>query len=75
MKYDLLVSTDKRSYFLNCQVSGELLEVGAVYIAPLSSGHLQLESEEGVKLTVVVPLNAVNSHEELVAADTSFFIE
>ena len=34
MKFDLLVSEDKRSYFINCTVSEELLEVGAVYIAP-----------------------------------------
>jgi hypothetical protein len=75
MKYDLLVSKDKRSYFINCTVSGELLKVGAVYIAPFSLPQAELYSEDGGKLTVVIPPDAVDSHEELVAADTSFFID
>lgn len=75
MKFDLLVSEDRRSYFINCTVSGDVLEVGAVYIAPFSSQQVELHSEDGGKLTVVIPPDAVNSHEELVASDTSFFID
>lgn len=75
MKYDLLVSEDKQSYFINCTVSGEVLEVGAVYIAPFSPSLMTLITEEGGKLTVVIPPDAENSATELVASDTSFFID
>ena len=74
MQADLLTSEDKQSYFINCRVKGELLEVGAVYIAPSSCSHMKLISEDGVSLTVEIPENAVNQDIELVAADTSFFI-
>ena len=75
MNFDLLVSEDKRSYFINCTVSGEILEVGAVYIAPFSCSPVTLISEDDVKLTVVIPPEAENSDTELVASDTSFYID
>jgi hypothetical protein len=75
MKFDLLVSEDKRSYFINCIVSGDLLEVGAVYIAPFSRSPATLVTEDGGKLTVVIPPDAENSDTELVASDTSFYID
>jgi len=75
MKVDLLVSEDKRSYFINCVQNGELLEVGAVYIAPSSCSPMNLLSEDGAKLTVAIPPEALDPHSERVAVDTSFFIE
>lgn len=75
MTYDLLVSEDKRSYFINCEVQGELLSVGAVYIAPSSYSPMTLVPEEGGKLTVTIPPEAVNQPSEMVAVDTSFFID
>jgi len=75
MKFDLLVSEDKRSYFINCTVTGEILEVGAVFIAPLSRSPSVLIAENDVKLTVVIPPEAVDSQTELVASDTSFYID
>lgn len=73
MKFDLLVSEDKRSYFINCQKEGMVLEVGATYVAPRTSSPLTLVGE-GVKLSVVLPLECVDSSEELVASQTSYFI-
>ena len=74
MQADLLTSVDKQSFFINCRLKGELLEVGAVYIAPSSCSPMKLISEDGASLTVEIPKNAVNQDVELVAADTSFFI-
>jgi len=74
MQADLLISQDKQSYFINCRSKGELLEVGAVYIAPSSSSPMELISEEGVSLTVEIPENAADQLDEMVAADTSFYI-
>ena len=74
MQADLLTSVDKQSYFINCRSKGELLEVGAVYIAPSSCSPMKLISEEGVSLTVEIPENAADQLDELVAADTSFYI-
>ena len=74
MQADLLTSVDKQSFFINCRLKGELLEVGAVYIAPSSCSPMKLVSEDGASLTVEIPENAVNQDVELVAADTSFFI-
>tara|TARA_B100001175_G_C19414970_1_gene593152 strand:+ start:524 stop:754 length:231 start_codon:yes stop_codon:yes gene_type:complete len=74
MQADLLTSADKQSYFINCRSKGELLEVGAVYIAPSSSSPMKLISEEGVSLTVEIPENAADQLNEMVAADTSFYI-
>jgi hypothetical protein len=74
MQADLLTSEDKQSYFINCRAKGELLEVGAVYIAPSSSSPMKLISEEGVSLTVEIPKNAEAQTHELVSADTSFYI-
>jgi hypothetical protein len=74
MQADLLTSEDKQSYFINCRAKGELLEVGAVFIAPSSSSPMKLISEEGVSLTVEIPENASDQLLEMVAADTSFYI-
>lgn len=74
MQADLLTSVDKQSYFINCRSRGELLEVGAVYIAPSSCSPMKLISEEGVSLTVEIPENAADQLNEMVAADTSFYI-
>ena len=74
MQADLLTSEDKQSFFINCRVKGELLEVGAVYIAPSSCSTMKLISEDGVSLTVEIPENVRGQHHEMVAADTSFFI-
>ena len=74
MQADLLTSVDKQSYFINCRSKGELLEVGAVYIAPSSCSPMKLISEEGVSLTVEIPENAADQLNEMVAADTSFYI-
>lgn len=74
MKAELLFSVDKRSYFINCKSKGELLVVGAVYIAPSSCSPLKLISEEGVSLTVEIPQNAADQLHEMVASDTSFYI-
>ena len=72
---ELLISEDKRSYFINCSQRNDLLTVGAVYIAPLSSTPMTLVSEEGVKLTVTLPPNVTNQPTEMVATGTSFFID
>lgn len=72
--FELLVSDDKRSYFINCKRDGDLLEVGAVYIAPNSGSLMNLVSDDGVTLTVVLPPEAQSNSDELVKADTSFFI-
>ena len=74
MKAELLTSVDKQSFFINCRLKGEVLEVGAVYIAPSSCSPMKLISEDGVSLTVEIPENAANQDNELVVADTSFFI-
>jgi len=71
---DLLTSEDGKSYFINCKIKGELLETGAVVIAPFSSSPMKLNSTEGVTLTIEIPTNAANQSIEMVAADTSFFI-
>jgi len=73
-KVELLTSQDKQSFFINCRVKGELLEVGAVFIAPSSCSPMKLTSEEGVSLTVEIPDNAANQQDQLVSADTSFYI-
>ena len=73
--YELLVSEDKRSYFISCYEKHDLLEVGAVYIAPSSSSPMTLVTEEGGKLTVTLPPNVENQLTEMVAVDTSFFID
>jgi len=75
MQIDLLTSEDKQSYFINCKIKGEILEVGAVYIAPSSCTPMKLIAEDGASLTVEIPENAVNQSIEMVAADTSFFID
>lgn len=72
---ELLISEDKRSYFINCSQLNDLLTVGAVYIAPFSSTPMTLVSEEGVKLTVTLPPNVTNQATEMVAIGTSFFID
>jgi hypothetical protein len=74
MKFDLLVSEDKRSYFINCRKEGMVLEAGATYLAPNTSSPLTLVGEEGVKFIVILPLECVDSSEELVASQTSYFI-
>ena len=74
MQADLLTSVDKQSYFINCGSKGELLEVAAVYIAPSSCSPMKLISEEGVSLTVEIPENAADQLDEMLAADTSFYI-
>ena len=74
MQADLLTSVDKRSYFINCRSKGELLEAGAVFIAPFSSSPMNLISAEGVSLTVEIPENSADKSLEMIAADTSFYI-
>ncbi len=71
---DLFRSEDEKSYFINCKIKGELLEVGAVFIAPFAVSPLKLVSSEGASLTIEIPNNAANQDFEMVAADTSFFI-
>ena len=75
MDFDLLVSEDKRSYFISCRERHDLMEVGAVYIAPFSSSPMTLDSEEGGKVTLTLPPNVINRPTEMVAVDTSFFID
>ena len=74
MQADLLTSTDKQSYFINCKVKGDLLAVGAVFIAASTTSPLELVSDEGANLTVEIPSDAVNQPKAVVAADTSFYI-
>lgn len=74
MQADLLTSPDKQSYFINCKVKGDLLVVGAVYIAASTTSPLNLVSAEGANLTVEIPKDAVNRPDGVVAADTSFYI-
>ena len=74
MQADLLTSSDKQSYFINCKVKGDLLIVGAVFIAASTTSPLELISDEGANLTVEIPSDAVNQPKGVVAADTSFFI-
>ena len=71
---DLLVSEDKRSYFINCRTNAGLLEVGAAYIAPMSNSPMTLENEKGVSFTVEISKNQTQQPTEVVAADTSFYI-
>tara|TARA_B100000925_G_scaffold239057_1_gene188111 strand:- start:220 stop:450 length:231 start_codon:yes stop_codon:yes gene_type:complete len=75
IEYDLLVSEDKRSYLINCVRRNDLLEVGAVFIAPSSSSPMKLIAEDGGKLIVTLPPNVVEQPIEMVAVDTSFFID
>ena len=75
MNYELLVSEDKRSYFINCRSDNDYLEVGAVYIAPLSSSPMTLVAENDAKLTLTLPPEVVGQPTEMVAVDTSFFID
>tara|TARA_X000000950_G_scaffold79132_1_gene99496 strand:+ start:1000 stop:1230 length:231 start_codon:yes stop_codon:yes gene_type:complete len=75
MIYELLVSEDKRSYFINCQSNNGILEVGAVFIAPSSSSPIKLVAENGAKLTLTLPPEAANQDTEMVAAETSFLID
>lgn len=74
MKFDLLLSKDGRSYFVNCRSNKELLEVGAVYIAPSTSSPLELVTEDGASLLVEISEKGANQPFEVVAADTSFYI-
>ena len=74
-EYDLLVSEDKRSYFINCTDQNGILEVGAVYIAPSSSTPLKLTAENDAKLIVTLPPEATNQVTEMVASGISFFID
>ena len=71
---ELFLSKDEQSYFINCKVKGEILEVGAVYIAPSASSPMELVSQEGASLTVEIPENVANKPNSMVAADTSFYI-
>jgi len=75
MNYELLVSEDKRSYFINCQSKNGILRVGAVFIAPSSSSPIKLVAENGAKLTLTLPPEAIGQPIEMVAVDTSFFID
>jgi len=75
MNYELLVSEDKRSYFINCRYDNDYLEVGAVYIAPLSSSPMTLLTEEGGKLSLTLPPDVIDQPSEMVAVDTSFLID
>lgn len=75
MHYELLVSEDKHSYFINCKSQNGILEVGAVYIAPSSSIQMKLVDENGAKLTVTIPPEAANQNTEMVATGISFFID
>ena len=50
MQADLLTSSDKQSYFINCKVKGDLLVVGAVFIAASTASPLELVSDEGLSL-------------------------
>ena len=75
MKAELLTSVDKQSFFIHCRLKGELLEVGAVYIAPLSSSPMTLLTEEGGKLSLTLPLDAVNQPTEMVAVEMSFLVD
>jgi hypothetical protein len=74
MQAELLTSSDKQSYFINCKVKGDLLVVGAVFIAASTTSPLELISSEGASLTVEIPPDAVNQPKGVVAADTSFYI-
>tara|TARA_B100001758_G_C18119426_1_gene457913 strand:- start:262 stop:489 length:228 start_codon:yes stop_codon:yes gene_type:complete len=75
MTHELLVSEDKRSYFINCKSKNGILEVGAVYIAPSSSSPMKLVAENGAKLTLTLPPEVVEQPTEMVAVETSFFID
>ena len=75
MQVDLLTTEDKQCYFINCEIEGDVLNAGAVYIAPFSSACITLVGEEGVKLTVVLPPDVTNQMTEMVATGTTFFIE
>lgn len=75
MLYELLISEDKRSYFINCTLDGDFLEVGAVYIAPSSSSPIELCHENGAKLSVILPPEASNQNTEMVAKEVSFFLD
>jgi len=71
---DLLVSEDGRSYFINCEQKGDLLIVGAVYIAPDTASPLSLFDEEGANLVVALPPKATNQSLESIASNASFLI-
>ena len=75
MTHELLVSEDKRSYFINCKSKNGILEVGAVYIAPSSSSPMKLVAENGAKLTLTLPPEAANQTTEMVATGITFFID
>lgn len=75
MNHELLVSEDKRSYFINCRQDYDYLEVGAVYIAPSSSSPMTLVTEEGGKLSLTLPIDAVNQPTEMVAVEMSFLVD
>tara|TARA_B100001063_G_scaffold137957_1_gene128914 strand:+ start:528 stop:758 length:231 start_codon:yes stop_codon:yes gene_type:complete len=74
-EHDLLVSEDKRSYFINCVRHNGILEAGAVFIAPSSSSPMKLIAENGAKLIVTLPTEATNQVTEMVASGISFFID
>ena len=75
MLYELLVSEDKRSYFINCTLDGDFLEVGAVYIAPSSSSPLKLYDEKGATLSLTLPNDVINQPTEMVAVDMAFTVD
>lgn len=75
MHYELLISEDKRSYFINCTLDGDFLEVGAVYIAPSSSSPLKLYDENGATLSLTLPIDVINQPTEMVAVDMAFTVD
>ena len=74
MEADLLTTEDKQSFFINYKVKGDLLQVGAVFLAAGCKSPLTLVGEEGANLAVEIPNDAVDKPEGVVAADTSFYI-
>lgn len=50
----------------------EVLEVGAVYIAPASSSPMKLCDDIGAKLSVILPSEVVNKPTEMVATGITF---
>tara|TARA_A200000113_G_scaffold207058_1_gene204407 strand:+ start:399 stop:626 length:228 start_codon:yes stop_codon:yes gene_type:complete len=75
MNHELLVSEDKRSYFINNKRHNGILEVGAVYIAPFSSSPMTIVDENGAKFTLTLPSDVTDQNIEMVAIGTSFFID
>ena len=61
MQAELLTSANKQSFFINCKVKGDLLVVGAVFIAASTASPLELVSDEGANLTVEIPSDAATT--------------